>query len=309
MDKCMNRSKYSISPCNLCPRSCMAEREKGELGYCLSDDKVRVARAALHMWEEPCISGERGSGTVFFSGCNLRCVYCQNYEIAAGRKGKEVTVERLAGLFLELQENRAANINLVTPDHYITAVAEAVLLAKEQGLKLPIVYNGSGYEKREVIKSLSGIVDIFLTDFKYMDSRLAEKYSSAPDYPEVAKEALAEMVKVAGESVFDEEGMMKKGVIVRHLLLPGHKKNAREVLSYLYETYGDKIYISLMNQYTPFERLKERPEYKELCRKVTKREYESVVNYMLDLGVENAFIQEGETAMESFIPDFDMKGI
>lgn len=287
----------------------MAQRAQGELGYCLSDDKVMVARADLHMWEEPCISGERGSGTVFFSGCNLRCVYCQNYEIAAGRKGKEVTIERLAELFLELQEKQAANINLVTPDHYITAVTQAVLLAKERGLRLPIVYNGSGYEKREVIKSLSGIVDIFLTDFKYMDGGLAQKYSSAPDYPQVAKEALAEMAEVAGEPVFDDEGMMKKGVIVRHLLLPGHKKNAREVIAYLYEVYGDKIYISLMNQYTPFERLKENPEYKELCRKVTKREYDSVVDYMLNLGVQNAFVQEGDTAMESFIPDFDMKGI
>lgn len=305
----MSFENIGISPCNLCPRNCMAERKEGKLGYCLSDAKVRVARAALHMWEEPCISGIRGSGTVFFSGCNLRCVYCQNYEIAEGRKGKEVSVERLAELFLELQEKKAANINLVTPDHYVTAVAEAVRLAKKQGLAVPVVYNGSGYEKPEVIRGLKGIVDIFLTDFKYMDAALAEKYSSAPDYPGVAKEALAEMVEVVGEPVFGEDGMMKSGVIVRHLLLPGHKKNAKEVLKYLYETYGDKIYISLMNQYTPFERLKEKPEYKELCRKVTKREYETVVDYMLNLGVQNAFIQEGETAMESFIPAFDMEGI
>lgn len=299
----------SISPCNLCPRNCMAERQRGELGYCLSKAESRVARAALHMWEEPCISGKSGSGTVFFSGCNLRCIYCQNYEIAAGRKGKEVSVERLAEIFLELQEKKAANINLVTPDHFVTAVAEAVRQAKEHGLVIPVVYNGSGYEKREVIRSLKGVVDIFLTDFKYMDASLAGKYSAAPDYPEVAKEALAEMVKIAGEPVFGEDGMMKRGVIVRHLLLPGHKKNAREVLAYLYETYGDRIYISLMNQYTPFERLKEMPEYQGLCRKVTKREYEAVVDYMLNLGVQNAFIQEGETAMESFIPDFDLEGI
>lgn len=299
----------SISPCNLCPRNCMAERQRGELGYCLSKAESRVARAALHMWEEPCISGMSGSGTVFFSGCNLRCIYCQNYEIAAGRKGAEVSVERLAEIFLELQEKKAANINLVTPDHFVTAVAEAVQIAKAQGLVIPVVYNGSGYEKREVIRSLEGIVDIFLTDFKYMDASLAGKYSAAPDYPEVAKEALAEMVKIAGEPVFGEDGMMKQGVIVRHLLLPGHKKNAREVLAYLYETYGDRIYISLMNQYTPFDRLKEMPEHQGLCRKVTKREYEAVVDYMLNLGVRNAFIQEGETAMESFIPDFDLEGI
>ncbi len=287
----------------------MTEREKGKLGYCLSGAKPRVARAALHMWEEPCISGKNGSGTVFFSGCNLRCVYCQNYEIAAGLKGKEVSVERLAEIFLELQDNKAENINLVTPDHYITAVMQAIRMAKDRGLILPIVYNGSGYEKPEVIRSLAGIVDIFLTDFKYMDASLAENYSSAPDYPKVAMEALKEMFKVVGEPVFDETGMMKKGIVVRHLLLPGHKKNARAVLKYLYEAYGDKIYISLMNQYTPFERLLDKPEYKELCRKVTKREYETVVDYMLDLGVKNAFIQEGETATESFIPTFELEGV
>lgn len=305
----MSFENISISPCNLCPRNCMANRESGESGYCLSDEKIKVARAALHMWEEPCISGRQGSGTVFFSGCNLRCVYCQNYEIAAGRKGKEVSVERLAEIFLELQKKKAANINLVTPDHYITSVAEAVNQAKKRGLVIPVVYNGSGYEKKEIIKGLAGLVDIFLTDFKYMDSDLAQKYSSAADYPQVAKEALAEMVDVAGEPVFGEDGMMKRGVIVRHLLLPGHKKNAKEVLKYLHETYEDKIYVSLMNQYTPFERLNSQPEYKELCRKVTKREYETVVDYMLELGIKNAFIQEGETAMESFIPEFDMEGI
>jgi len=301
--------KISISPCNLCPRNCLVNRENKEVGYCLSDAKIKVARAALHMWEEPCISGKQGSGTVFFSGCNLRCVYCQNYEIAAGRKGKEVSVERLAEIFLELQEKKAANINLVTADHYITSVAEAIKLAKEQGLIIPVVYNGSGYEKKEVIKGLKGLVDIYLPDFKYMDSDLAQKYSSAADYPKVAKAALEEMLAVAGEPVFGEDGMMKRGVIVRHLLLPGHKKNAKEVLKYLYKTYGDKIYISLMNQYTPFERLKEHPEYRELCRKVTKREYGIVVDYMLELGVKNAFVQEGKTAVESFIPAFDLEGI
>lgn len=304
-----DREAFSISPCNLCPRNCMAKRKEGEIGYCLSGAEIIVARAALHMWEEPCISGSTGSGTVFFSGCNLRCVYCQNYEIAAGGKGREVTVLKLAEIFLNLQEQKAANINLVTPDHYITAIAEAVRTAKRQGLVIPVVYNGSGYEKREVIRSLAGVADIFLTDFKYMDEKLAERYSFAADYPRVAKEALEEMTAIAGLPVFDEKGMMQRGVIVRHLLLPGHKKNAKEVLRYLYETYGDNIYISLMNQYTPFERLKENPEYRELGRKVTKREYENVVDYMLNLGIKNAFIQEGETATESFIPDFDGSGI
>ena len=305
----MNWKGLSTSPCNLCPRECLADRKSGQRGYCLEDDRIYVARAALHMWEEPCISGEMGSGAVFFSGCNLRCVYCQNYEIAAGRKGKEISVYRLAEIFLELQDKGAANINLVTPDHYVMEIAEAVLQAKKMGLKIPIVYNGSGYEKEEVIQNLSGIVDIFLTDFKYMDTVLAEKYSKAPDYPLVAERALEEMVKIAGEPVFDEMGMMQKGVIVRHLLLPGHKKNARDVIRYVYEKYGDKVYISLMNQYTPFERLKENQEYRELCRKVTRREYEAVINYAIELGVKNAFVQEGDTAKESFIPEFDGEGV
>lgn len=299
----------SSSPCNLCPRECMAKREIGQPGYCLMDNRIFLARASLHMWEEPCISGERGSGTVFFSGCNLRCVYCQNYEIAAGKKGKEVSVKRLAEIFLELQDKGAANINLVTPDHYVMQAAQAVLMARNVGLKVPVVYNGSGYEKREVIKNLSGIVDIFLTDFKYMDSELAAKYSNAPDYPEVAVKALEEMVNIIGEPVFDESGMMQKGVIVRHLLLPGHKRNAKDVIKYVHDTYGDQVYLSLMSQYTPFDRMKERPEYEELCRKVTKREYQAVVDYAIDLGVSNAFIQEGDVAKESFIPEFDGEGV
>lgn len=273
------------------------------------DDRIVVARAALHMWEEPCISGKTGSGTVFFSGCSLRCVYCQNYEIAAGKRGKEVSVGRLAEIFLELQEKGATNINLVTPDHYMTGVVEAVLMARENGLILPIIYNGSGYEKQEAIRNLAGIVDVFLTDFKYMDAGLAKKYSSAPDYPVMAQAALAEMVKTAGGPVFDEAGMMQKGVIVRHLLLPGHKRNARDVIRYVYETYGNRVYLSLMNQYTPFERLKENPDYREICRRVTQREYDEIVDYAIGLGVRNAFVQEGGTAEESFIPAFDGEGV
>lgn len=301
---CME-NRLGISPCNLCPRECRIDRSAGQKGYCLTDQRLFVARAALHMWEEPCISGEKGSGTVFFSGCNLRCIYCQNYQIAAGHKGKEITTERLSEIFLELQEKGAANINLVTPDHYLIAIVQAVKMAKEKGLAIPVVYNGSGYEKPEAIGYLSGIVDIFLTDFKYMDPQLAEKYSKAQDYPEVAKKALEKMVEITGEASFDDSGMMKKGVIVRHLLLPGHKKNAKDVIKYVYETYGNKVFLSLMNQYTPLEQVKSDPAYKELCRRVTKREYESVVDYAIGLGVENAFVQEGETAKESFIPEFD----
>lgn len=304
MRNSMNWEKISISPCNLCPRECKVNRKAGLKGYCMADHRIFVARAALHMWEEPCISGEKGSGTVFFSGCNLRCVYCQNYEIAAGGRGREVTAWQLSEIFLELQEKGAANINLVTPDHYVTDVAEAVLLAKENGLVIPVVYNGSGYEKREVIGNLSGIVDIFLTDFKYMDKVLADRLSSAPDYPEIAGAALDEMVKIVGSPVLDEKGMMKKGVIVRHLLLPGHKRNAKDVIRYVHETYGKQVILSLMNQYTPIERLRENPDFRGLCRKVTKREYEQVVQYAIELGVEDAFIQEGDTAGESYIPKF-----
>lgn len=304
MMESMRQSRLSNSPCTLCPRNCKAMRQEGKTGYCHADSRILVARAALHMWEEPCISGRRGSGTVFFSGCSLRCVYCQNFGIAAAGKGREVTAEELADIFLSLQEMGAANINLVTPDHYAAEISQAVRAAKGRGLALPVVYNCSGYAKAEVIRALKGIVDIFLTDFKYMEKEPAEKYSSAPDYPERAKEALEAMVETAGGPSFDGEGMMRKGVIVRHLLLPGHKKNARAVIRYVYETYGDRVYLSLMNQYTPMKQLEGQKEYRELGRRVTKREYESVVDYAISIGVRNAFIQEGETAKESFIPDF-----
>ena len=226
--------------CTLCPRSCGADRAAGQKGYCgVGGTKIKAARAALHMWEEPCISGSQGSGTVFFSGCPLRCVYCQNRDIARAGAGKEITVERLSEIFLELQEKGAANINLVTPTHYTPEIVKAVAEARDGGLTLPIVYNCGGYEKPETLRTLEGIVDIYLTDFKYMDAEAARRYSHAPDYPEIAKEALGEMVRQQPEPVFDEKGMMKKGVIVRHLLLPGHLKNAEAVVKYVYETYGN----------------------------------------------------------------------
>jgi putative pyruvate formate lyase activating enzyme len=286
----------------------MAYRAEGRKGYCLSDLKIKVARAALHMWEEPCISGKQGSGAVFFSGCSLRCVYCQNHEIAQGY-GREVSVHRLAEIFLSLQAQGAANINLVTPDHYILAIIQAVRQAREMGLGLPVVYNCSGYAKAEAIESLKGTVDIFLTDFKYMEEETADRYSKAPDYPLVAASALQAMVETVGEPVFDDQGMMKKGVIVRHLLLPGHKKNAKEVIRYVHETYHDRVILSLMNQYTPMEPVQTMEGCEKLRRRVTKREYDSIVDYALSLGVEKAFIQEGKTAEESFIPVFDCEGV
>ena len=292
--------------CNLCPRECGVDRKNGKSGYCgVTGTGIMGARAALHMWEEPCISGEEGSGTVFFSGCPLRCVYCQNYDIAHVQRGTEISVERLADIFLELQEKKANNINLVTPTHYSMEIIRAVTMAKEKGLGLPIVYNCSGYEKVETLKQLDGIVDIYLTDFKYMDKTIAKRYSHAWDYPEVAKAALKEMVRQCGEAAFDERGMMIKGVIVRHLLLPDQLQNGKDVVKYLYETYGDSIFISLMNQYTPLSHV---AAYLELNRKVTEEEYDELVDYAVEIGVENGFIQEGETAEESFIPEFDNEG-
>ena len=296
-----------MSECRLCPRDCRADRENGRRGFCgVAGNNIKCARAALHLWEEPCISGNTGSGAVFFSDCPLRCVYCQNRDIAGADRGLEITEARLAEIFLELAQQGAANINLVTPTHYTREILRAVLRAREQGLTLPMVYNCSGYEKVSTLKMLEGIVDIYLTDFKYMDTEAAKAYSRAPDYPEVAKAALAEMVRQTGAAVFDEEGMMKRGVIVRHLLLPNHLKNAKGVVKYVYETYGDRVYLSLMNQYTPLPGME---AYPELNRRVTKREYDRLLDYALSLGVENAFIQEGETAKESFIPAFDCRGV
>ena len=296
----------SKNGCMLCPRECNADRERGENGICgVSGTGIMGARAALHMWEEPCISGETGSGTVFFSGCPLRCVYCQNYDLARAEQGEYIKTERLADIFVELQEKGANNINLVTPTHYTLQIIEAFQMAREKRLHLPIVYNCSGYEKVETLRTLEGIVDIYLTDFKYMDVEVAKRYSKAPDYREVAKLALAEMVRQCPEARFDEQGMMQKGVIVRHLLLPNHLKNAKNVVQYVYETYGDRVFLSLMNQYTPLEHVE---QIQELNRKVTEEEYEKLVDFAISIGVENGFIQEGETAKESFIPTFDYEG-
>lgn len=292
----------------LCPRKCGADRQNGERGICQETEVIRVARAALHMWEEPCISGEEGSGTVFFTGCNLRCVYCQNYDLSRSVTGKEITKDRLAEIFLELQEKKANNINLVTPTHYIPQIVQALDAAKRQGLHLPVVYNSSGYECVDSLKMLEGYVDIYLPDFKYWVQESARRYSKAYDYPDVAKAAIAEMVRQTKEAEFDDRSMLKKGVIVRHLLLPGRLEEAKRIVRYLYETYGDTIYLSLMNQYTPLDTL-DAEKYPELNRKVTAEEYDELVDYAIDLGVENGFIQEGDTAEESFIPGFTLEGV
>lgn len=296
-----------LSNCIVCPRECGVNRLNGQRGYCGVTDSLVVARAALHFWEEPCISGTVGSGTVFFGGCNLKCIFCQNHSIAIGDCGKEISPSRLVEIFLELQEKGAANINLVTPTHYIPQIRDALLLAKEQGLQLPIVYNSGGYENADSLRLLEGLVDIYLPDLKYFSSELSLKYSCAANYFEKACSALAEMYRQVGIPVFDDAtGLMKRGMIVRHLILPGQTKDSKKVLRYLHETYGNTIYVSIMNQYTPLTHV---AHISELNRRVTAEEYDKVIHFALRLGIENAFIQEGETAEESFIPPFDLEGV
>lgn len=299
-----NMNKYEN--CLLCPRKCGINRRTGQTGVCGVSSEIMVARAALHYWEEPCISGKRGSGAVFFSGCSLHCVFCQNREISDGKEGKVISKERLSDIFMELADKGANNINLVTPGQYIPDIVWAVNDAKSRGMKLPIIYNTSGYENVTELKLLEGIVDVYLPDFKYMDSTLSARYSRAKDYPSVAKQALSEMVRQQPDVVIDDAtGLIQKGVIVRQLLLPGHVNDAKAVLKYLYDTYHDHVYISMMSQFTPIA-LK---DYPEINRTVTRREYERLVDYALKIGITNAFIQEGDVAKDSFIPAFDCEGV
>lgn len=299
-----NMNKYE--DCLLCPRKCGINRSTGQTGVCGVSSEIKVARAALHYWEEPCISGKKGSGAVFFSGCSLHCVFCQNREISDGKEGKVISKERLSDIFMELAVKGANNINLVTPGQYIPDIVWAVYDAKSRGMKLPIIYNTSGYENVTELRLLEGIVDVYLPDFKYMDSTLSAMYSRAKDYPSVAKQALSEMVRQQPDVVIDDAtGLIQKGVIVRQLLLPGHVNDAKAVLKYLYDTYHDHVYISMMSQFTPIA-LK---DYPEINRTVTRREYERLVDYALKIGITNAFIQEGDVAKDSFIPAFDCEGV
>ena len=308
----MQTQKAFYASCTLCPRACRVDRTAGQKGRCHVDAQIRVARAALHMWEEPCLSGRSGSGSVFFSGCALGCIFCQNREIASGKAGLVISEARLSEIFLELQEKGANNINLVTAGHYVPQVIRALACAKSQGLRIPIVYNSSGYEKAETLRQLEGLIDIYLPDLKYLTPELAAAYSHAPDYPQYAMEAISEMVRQQPQAEFMPEDrpeaspIMRRGVIVRHLLLPGHVREAKKVVGYLHETYGDQIYISMMNQYTP---MSEKFADPNLNRRVTKREYERLLDYAAEIGVENGFYQEGATADESFIPKFDYEGV
>ena len=293
-----------LKNCKLCPRECGVNRYE-KVGVCGATAKLKVSHYSLHHWEEPVISGTNGSGTVFFSHCNLKCIFCQNKKISTGGYGKEISNKKLEEIFLELQVMGAHNINLVTPTHYVYHIKKVLRRIKGTTLNIPIVYNTSSYEKIESIKMLDELVDVYLADLKYFDSELGKNYSNCANYFEVATKAIDEMYHQVGNPVI-EDGLIKKGLVVRVLLLPGHKEDAKKIIKYLYETYGDNIYISIMNQYTPVTKTL---LYPNLNWTVTESEYADVVNYACDLGVTKAFIQDGETASESFIPDFDCSNI
>ncbi len=296
-----------IDNCRICPRECGVNRLFGQKGFCGQTSEVVVARAALHMWEEPCVSGKQGSGTVFFSGCNLRCVFCQNHDLSSSKAGIAITEDRLADIFLELQKKKANNINLVTPTHFIPEIRRALILAKEKGLSIPVVYNCGGYESAESLKTLEGLIDVWLPDFKYKSGEAAMRYSRVGDYFERACEGLAEMFRqTGGEIVFDENGIMTKGIIVRHLVIPGQTADSKKILRFLHDTYGSGIYISIMNQFTPVTDLS---AYPEINRKLTEEEYKKVIDFAERIGIENGFVQEGQTASESFIPIFNGEGV
>ncbi len=296
-----------MQSCMLCPRKCGVNRLAGQTGFCGQTSELRLARAALHFWEEPCISGARGSGTVFFSGCGLRCMFCQNHDIALGNHGKTISADRLVTIFLELQEQGAHNINLVTPTHYIPQIAYALHTAKARGLTIPIVYNSGGYEEVTSLKLLEGLIDIYLPDCKYYSPALATEYAHAADYFHKATAALNEMYRQVGFPVFETEtGLMKRGMIVRHLLLPGKVGDSKKILRHLYSTFGNDIYVSIMNQYTPLPHVAHIPE---LSRKITSEEYQRALAFAEAIGIEQGYIQEGETSSESFIPPFRCEGV
>lgn len=299
----------ALDACELCPRCCRAARAKGARGVCGADSTLKIARAALHMWEEPPISGEAGSGTIFFSGCPLKCIYCQNHQISTGGFGIEIAPERLVEIMLELQDQGALNVNLVTATHYAHLLPAAIGAVRRRGLKIPIVYNTSGYERVQAVAELAGLVDVWLTDFKYADAALARSLSHVPDYPDVAAAALAQMVSqinAAGGELLARDGHMLRGIIVRHLVLPGHAEDSCRVLDRIWEVAGD-VPISVMNQYTPNQRM--RDQGGDLARAVLDEEYEIVLDHADDLGFTTMFWQEGGAVDESFTPPFDTTGV
>lgn len=288
--------------CNICPRKCNIDRNK-QVGFCGMSDKIKIARAELHFWEEPCISGTNGSGTIFFSGCPLKCVYCQNNEISSGGFGKEISVSRLAEIFKELEEKGAHNINLVTPTHYSEQILDALKIYRPD---IPIIYNCSGYESVETLKKFRGIVDIYLTDIKYFDGEVSKKYSKAENYFEVASCAVKEMISQQPENIFDENGIMKKGVIIRHLVLPLNVTQTKKILEWIKSELPDNVIISLMSQYLPVGKAY---EYKEINRRLTTREYEKALDLFDQFGFKNGFMQELSSSKEDFIPPFNLEGV
>jgi len=301
-----------LAHCMLCPRECGANRLSGERGVCGMGAQITAARAALHHWEEPCISGTCGSGTIFFSGCSLHCSFCQNEPISRGRVGREITVERLCEIFFELKAQGAHNINLVTPTHFIPQITEALRMAKDNGLELPIVCNCGGYESIDALRIWDGLIDIYLTDMKFFSASLSKAMCGAPDYFVRARAALAEMYRQTGDPAFSDDGLMQKGIIVRHLMLPGQLFDTRKILDFLCNTYGNHIYISLMNQYTPpsaSENGADTQRSSAPARPLREDHYNVMIQYLVDHGQENAFIQEAGTDSESFIPMFDLTGI
>ena len=290
-----------LKNCDICPKECHVDREI-ELGFCKCGNVLKIARYSRHMWEEPCISGSNGSGTIFFSGCNLKCIFCQNYIISENNTGRNISISEFSDICLELQEKGVNNINLVTPTPYIPLIKEGLILAKKKGLNIPIVYNTSGYEKVESLRELNGLIDIYLPDFKYFDNDLGIKFSKIDNYFEIVSNALKEMYKQVGNPKFNNN-IMTKGVIVRHLLLPSHLDDSKKIIKYLYDNYKDNIYLSIMNQYTPVRKIE---RFNELNNIVSDKEYDELINYAYDLGVRCAYIQEGKTAKESFIPNFEI---
>lgn len=289
-----------LESCTLCPKNCKVNRNE-KIGFCGAGIKIRVALVSLHKWEEPCISGKNGAGTIFFSHCNLKCVYCQNFKISSQNFGKEISIERLAEIFVEQQQRGATNVELVTPTHYVPQICAAFDIAKTRGLNIPVVYNTNSYENLSTLELLRNRVDIFLPDLKYFDDDAAKTFSNAPNYFSVATAAIEKMFELVGECQFDSEGNLKRGVIVRHLILPNFRKDSFKILDWLKKNFDDKIFISLMNQYTPLFRAK---DLKKINRRLTTFEYDSVVNYAVDIGIKNCYIQIGKTADEKFVPNF-----
>ncbi|MEG1256051.1 radical SAM protein [Clostridium sp.] len=295
-----------LSNCTVCARNCGVDRNYGKMGFCKSGATVKVAKAYGHMWEEPCISGSKGSGTVFFSNCNLRCVFCQNYDISQGDKGKEISIERLSEIFLEQQAKGYHNINLVNPTHYIPQIISALDISKKLGLHIPIVYNSNGYENLEIIKNLKGYVDVYIPDLKYYNDKYAIKYSSAPNYFNIASKVIEEMVTQIGDPIFNDDGIMIKGVIIRHLMLPGLLFDSKKIVDYIYKIFGHRVFLSLMNQYTPMFKAS---EYPEINKPLNPKHYDSLIDHCVDLGYKNAFIQESGSNSTIYVPNFNLQGI